>query len=101
MAPPIIQQIRLDLAAAERQLADLQRRIDDLSGTVEVPVDVAGGTVDVGVDAPGLGQAEQQIESLRGELGLVDDEADRASRSVDELGDEAQDAGRTGTQAFG
>lgn len=97
---PLNEQVQLDIAAALRQIDELERRLQVLSQPVDIPVDVnipEGATARLRSD---LAQAEGATEDLNRELRITERELDDVGDEAGTTGRELEQAGRKGESAF-
>lgn len=97
---PLNEQVQLDIAAALRQIDELERRLQVLAQPVDIPVDVnipEGATARLRSD---LAQAEGATEDLNRELRITERELDDVGDEAGITGRELEQAGRKGESAF-
>lgn len=108
--------VDINLSSAQSQLNRLQADLDQISGTITIPVTVTGeqqvtelrqeidrasGVIDVDVDSSELTRGERALESINNELREAQGELRQAQTRAEALGRELGDAGRKGTTSFG
>lgn len=107
--------VDIDLSSAQSQLNRLQADLDQISGTITIPVTVTGeqqvtelrqeidrasGVIDVDVDSSELTRGERALESINNELREAQGELRQAQTRADALGDELKRTGTVGVGAF-